>query len=440
MARCAGAFWIVAVGLCTTLAMPQSVCAQAFQANYDEDRVPEFVLPDPLKLADGTPVETAEVWRTKRRPEIFALFAEHVYGRVPEKRPEVAFTVTKRVDNYLDGRATLKEVEIAVGPKETATIMTLLLITPNVDRPVPVFMGLNFPGNHAISPDPIITLNPNWMRPSYQGVVNNRATEASRGISASRWPISLLLDRGYGLATIYCGDIDPDFDDGFQNGIHPHFYKPGQTRPEPSEWGTIGAWAWGLSRGLDYLEQDEQVDATKVAVLGHSRLGKTSLWAGASDERFAIVISNNSGCGGAALSRRAFGETVQRINTSFPHWFCQKFRDYNLKEAELPVDQHQLIALIAPRPVYVASAEGDRWADPKGEFLSAYHADPVYRLLGTNGFGGEQPSSELPAVDHPRNQGTIGYHLRSGGHDINEYDWRQYLDFADRHFGKSPQK
>jgi hypothetical protein len=376
-------------------------------------------------MENGDRVTNAQMWRDKRRPELLRLFETHVYGRSPGAPPRMIFEKTSEDKSALGGTATRREISIYLKEDRQGPRLNLLVYLPNAaSRPAPAFLGLNFQGNHTIHADPGITAGK-----TIRNATNS--VDAPRGSQSSRWPVEKILARGYALATMYYGDIDPDYDDGFQNGVHPLFYRSGQQKPAPDEWGSIAAWAWGLSRALDYLESDKEVDAQKVAVIGHSRLGKTALWAGARDERFAIVISNNSGCGGAALSRRAFGETVARINTSFPHWFCDNFTKYNNNEGACPVDQHELIALSAPRPVYVASAVEDRWADPKGEFLGAKNAHPVYVLLGKQGL----PAGDMPSLNEPV-MGTIGYHIRGGKHDVTAYDWDQYLNFADKHFNR----
>ena len=407
----------------------QDAVAQRENVISDESKVPEYKLPDVLTRFDGGKVKSAKIWFKKQRPEILKLFTEEVYGKVPGIQGISEVKVWETSDQAVNGLVIRKQLSLFFKKNDRNLEVNVLMYLPKTEQKVPVFLAYNFIGNHAVYNDPNIRLTESWVSndPSV-GIINNQVTEQSRATASNRWPVDEIIKAGYGLVTVYYGDIDPDKPD-FSDGIQPFFYQKNQTEPWENEWGSIAAWAWGLSRVMDYLENDPMIDAKKVAVLGHSRLGKAALWAGATDQRFAMVISNESGCGGAALSRRIFGETVRIINTSFPHWFCDKFKEYNDHEDLLPVDQHMLLALIAPRPLYVASAEGDKWADPRGEFLSAKYASAVYELLGLEGL----PAKEMPEVNHPV-MGTIGYHIRSGKHDLTLYDWNQYIRFADKHF------
>lgn len=402
-----------------------------FPANYDEAQAGNLPLPDLLTNADGTQVTSAEQWLEKRRPELLELFRKEMFGR--NVAPRQILSVEPRGEKTVfDGLGRMVQVALRYGPAEDQVAQLLYIYPAKATQPVPFFISLGFGGNQSAMDDADIHMQEGWAfgRPE-NGYIDNRATEASRGVLARRWPFEEILRRGYGVACAYNGDFDPDFDDGFQNGVHPLGYKEGQSRPADDEWGTIGVWAWGMSLIADYLTTLPQVDASRLISIGHSRLGKTSLWAGAQDERFAIVITNNSGCGGSALSRRNFGETVARMNHAFPHWFNHNFKKYSGNEAALPFDQHSLIALVAPRPVYIASATEDLWADPRGEFLGGKFAEPVYALFGKEGLGTDEP----PAPDTSIGD-AIGYHSRTGKHDILLFDWQRYMDFADRHLGQ----
>ncbi len=412
--------------------------------NTNESKVPAYTLPDPLKTASGETVATAKQWTESRRPEILELFRENMYGKAPvdfrnmSSKLETEVTEIKRDPKAIGGKATQYQIRFVFRrtdtpeKQETSPIGLHVYIPNKAQGKVPAFLGYNFQGNHTISDDANIILPVVWTRENnvYSKVP---AKEETRGEQKDRWQVDKILDAGYALISAHYCDVVPDFPAGRSEGVQGLFDVPGQ-EPAPNDWGAIAAWAFGMSVMYDLAlaHTEGRIDPEKVAVMGHSRLGKTALWAGANDERFAIVISNNSGCGGAALTRREFGETLQRMNEVFPHWLCGNCKKYNTRVNDLPIDQHELIALIAPRPVYVASAEKDTWADPRGEFLSCVGADPVYRLLGTEGLGG---CTEMPPVDQPVGK-TIGYHIRTGRHDVTEYDWDQYLRFANEHFGR----
>jgi hypothetical protein len=398
-------------------------------------------LPDPLVMNNGSKVTTAKQW-IKRRKELLQLFATEEYGQAPARPAKMTFKVFEISANALGGLATRKQVTVYFNGKTDGPQMDILIYLPNqVKKPVPLVLQLDFEGNQTLSDDPAVKLSARWAGRG-PGVVNNQATEATRGKQPNK-DVEMILKRGYGFATIYYGDIDPDYDDGLTNGVrgvYPDLQPQGNDasllalypglQDRGDNFSAEGAWAWGLSRALDYMQTDNAIDAKKVAVFGHSRLGKAAVWAGATDQRFAMVISNESGAGGVRIFRRGKGEDIRHLCDAFPHWFAVNFRKYIGRDTVLPFDQHMLIALIAPRPIAIGSAAGDLNSDPEGEFLGGVYATPVYRLLGTDGL----PATKMPGVNKPVS-GQIHYHIRPGRHSIMPYDWEQYLDFMDKHFG-----
>lgn len=364
-------------------------------------------LPDPLLRADGRRITSAAEWRQEHRGDLLALFEREIYGRTPATGPAMSSELLE--DTLVDqGTIRRQQVRLTFRSAYGAATADLLIYAPaRATGPVPAFLGLNSGGNWSISPDP--------------GV--HAPAGRSRGRHERRWPVSFITQAGYAVATLCCDDFFPDKDlTSYAQSIQ-RLFPAEQRGPGPERWGAIATWAWGLSRALDYLLSDPAFDPDRIAVIGHSRLGKAALWAGAQDPRFALVVSNNSGCGGAALSKRIAGETVRDINTRFPHWFCGKFRTYDGSEEALPVDQHQLLALVAPRALAVGSASEDAWADPEGERLALELAQPVFALFALPAGG----SSGLSKHSH--------YHLRPGEHDILLPDWQHYLRFADKVFG-----
>jgi hypothetical protein len=404
------------VGICLS-----SMLQAQPKVNYDENAIKPYVLPKLLTLENGSEVKSVSDWEQKRRPEILEIYTEQVFGKIPNGTTK-SFKVVPLEENKLalGGKAERRQVALVFNNNGKVINANVILYLPNGVVSPPIFIGYNFKGNQTTINDPAVLVSETWLN-----INVGKNTEESRGERTSRWSIERIISSGFGIAMIYYEDIDPDIDD-FSDGIHSLFYDYNQTRPDDNEWGSLAGWAWGMSRVVDYLKTDELLGESKLIAFGHSRLGKAALWAGATDNRFDLIISNNSGCGGAAISRRKFGETVSVINARFPHWFNAKFKQYNDKEENLPIDQHMLIALMAPRPVYIASAEEDLWADPYGEYLSGYHASPVYDLYGIKGLS----SLEQPEMNKPIFEGAIGYHVRTGGHDVKDFDWEQFIAFA----------
>lgn len=390
--------------------------------NYNESAVGTYQLPSLLIDNHHKKVRTSSDWNGLRRNEVLQLFKENMYGQFPGPSADMHVVIQKIDSTAIGGLAISKQVRIYLTEGEKGPYIDLLLYVPaNTTRPVPVFAGWNFQGNQSVSTDENILVSQRYL--DFLKIKKDTLAPA-RGGQEKCWPIKTIIEHGYGVATAYYGDVEPDYPDGWQTGIRSTLAKSLQLKP--SDWCAMGAWAWGLSRILDYLQTNKAVDATRVMVMGHSRLGKIALWAAANDTRFAAVISNDSGEGGAALSHRNYGQNLKGMITSFPHWYISKYKDYADDVNALPIDQHMLLALAAPRPLYVASATNDRWADPYGEFLAAKNAAPVYALFSKKGVG----TDEMPAPDTSVGN-TIRYHIRTGDHDILLFDWMQYIRFAD---------
>jgi hypothetical protein len=406
-----------------TPAAPPAVVA-GIPVNYDEAKVGTYTLPDPLRLSNGKRVTDAATWRRQRRPEILRMYESTQFGRAPGKPAKVIVDAFDKGTPALGGKAIRKQTTLYFTADRSGPKAELLEYLPaQATGPVPVLLQISFSPNANVVDDPGIKPGEMWGR-------DKKRVPAPAASAFGRVDIAPFLASGIGFATLYYGDIEPDFIGGIPNGIRGQYLEPGQTRFAPDEWGAIAAWAWGLSRVMDYLETDRGVDARRVALLGSSRLGKTVLWAGANDERFAMVLASVSGEGGAALSRRNYGETVRHItdSTRYAYQFAGNYQSYGDRVDQLPFDGHMLVSLIAPRPLLLQTGDTDYWSDPKGEYLSAVAASPVYKLLGTEGLTAEQyPAATQPVLS------TLGYYMHAGRHGILPQDWPVFLAFMQKH-------
>ncbi|MEC7637806.1 MAG: acetylxylan esterase [Verrucomicrobiota bacterium] len=379
--------------------------------NYDEQKIPHYDLPKLLVTPDGKKITSINDWEKIRKPQILSLYSNLVYGRVPE--PEEPLKISHKLVNedkdFMKGKATRKDIDIIISNSRGSKTMRFLVFSPNgVDGPAPAFLKHSF--NNTKSNDFV-------------------SSTFRKGKLKNGWPLGEFFDRGYGFCAVYHEDLIGHNEVSFNNSIHKLFFPKGQSFPKASEWGVISACAWGAMRAMDYLETDDDIDHKKVAIMGHSKMGKTTLWTAAQDDRFALAISAQSGCAGAALWRRKSGETLKKMITRFPYWLCRNAWKFVDQEDDLPIDQHMLLACIAPRPVYVHSGIKDTWADGRGEYLSAFHASEVYKLYGKKALD----SQDSPPIGKAIIESHVGYHIREGGHSIESFDWKRFLDFADYH-------
>ena len=382
--------------------------------------------PDPLVLRDGSRVATEAEWEKTARPERKALFEHYMYGQYPTVKSAVSAKLLFEDKSAFDGTTTLREYAVTMA--EGTTPVHVLLAVPNGrPGPAPTFVGLNFTGNHTLTDHPEVRIPTEWMRNKGEAVVDHKATEAGRGTS-TRWPLAAITARGYAVATAYYGEIVPD-DANVDGGLKAVLMPKAEGGRAVDATGAIMAWAWGLHRMVDHLTTVPEIAPKRIAVVGHSRLGKTALLAAAFDDRIAVAFPSQSGTGGAAPSRsdNPNAETVKRITTSFPHWFAPNFSRFADDTSRLPFDQHELVGLVAPRPVLFTCATGDQWANPPGQFEVLKAAAPVYDLLGVGGLKAAEYPAENTLIDS-----RLGFWVRPGKHDMSPAEWRTYMAFADK--------
>ncbi len=415
--------------LATEMAAQDRDVIAGIPVNYDESKTGDYkaTLPDPLTMLDGTKVTTAKQWEKKRRPEIVRLFEEHQYGKWPAKRPKLRYTVEQ--DMGFDGEAVRKQTTIYFSPDDNGPKVDVLIYLPkDADGPVPLLLNIGFMANNVTVSDPGVNAGFNWNPQTKERTpVASNPNFRGFGMDAT---IKSFLKEGFGFATLHYTDIDPDFLGGATLGVRGLYLKDGAQEPAANEWGSISAWAWGISNVVDYFEKDPDIDAKRIAITGASRLGKTVMWAGARDERIAVVLASCSGEGGAAISRRLYGETVAHLTekSRFPYQFAANYGNYGADVTKLPVDAHMLVSLIAPRPLLLQTGTTDNWSDAKGEFYAAVEAGKVYRLLGKDDLG----TDVLPAPDQPI-YSTLGYFMHEGGHGNLPIDWEIFLEYVKRY-------
>lgn len=389
-----------------------------FPINYEEDSVGTYALPDLF----SNKRETAKTWNEKRRPQLLKLFEEIEYGKMPGRPPELHFNVFEKGTPVLNGKAIRKQVSVYFTKDTSDHKMNLLIYLPaKTTKPSPLILCISFVSNNQAVDDTAVPIGYIWTR-------EGQKIKADQPSRFTKMNVEQFIDAGFGYATVYYGEIEPDFKGGIKYGIRSQYLKPGETQPAADEWGAISAWAWGLSRAMDYFETDKEIDSKRIALQGASRLGKTALWTGVHDQRFAVVIASISGEGGAALSRRDYGENLKHITDTSRYYyqFAPNYHSYAARVNELPFDAHTLVALMAPRPLLLQTGDSDYWSDPKGEFLSAVAAEPVYNLFGKKGPGTKifpEPGDESLLMKE------LGYYMHKGGHTVLPEDWTLFIKY-----------